>query len=356
MNERYAKCIPFDKNVKGRIGGNPPKCIEEQIPCDYNFYATLVHPEKENIMLSIIIHQDYDTLIDNNIYPSIAIKIVEHEFSEIGNCTEMRNTNLGICSISEYSEDKDSENILVKIGGTPILIQDEESYYKELEKHGFSFFLSIDEDGYSKDVAIGNYPFRYQGQYEDRETGLYYNRFRYYSAEEGRYISQDPIGLAGGDNLYAYVHNVNSWLDPFGLSKQSCSGAKGVSQAEKDLKNQGFNIVAKEVTLDPGNGKNIRIDILAEKNGKLYGFEVKNGKSQYTAHQSQSGLFGGKSSKANSSVSGNGTITVGSGKTATPTIETGNTTKLGQVGNTSQVGNPNLGKGDSVGSVEFNTL
>lgn len=37
-------------------------------------------------------------------------------------------------------------------------------------------------------------------------------------------------------------------------------------------------------------------------------------------------------------------------------IETGNTTKLGQVGNTSQVGNPNLGKGDSVGSVEFNTL
>lgn len=60
--------------------------IEEQIPCDYNFYATLVHPEKENIMLSIIIHQDYDTLIDNNIYPSIAIKVIEHEFSEIGNC------------------------------------------------------------------------------------------------------------------------------------------------------------------------------------------------------------------------------------------------------------------------------
>ena len=56
MNERYAKCIPFDKNVKGRIGGNPPKCIEGQIPCDYKFYATLVHPEKENIMLSIIIH------------------------------------------------------------------------------------------------------------------------------------------------------------------------------------------------------------------------------------------------------------------------------------------------------------
>lgn len=46
MNERYARCIPFDKNVRGRIGGNPPICIEKQIPCDYNFYATLVHPEK----------------------------------------------------------------------------------------------------------------------------------------------------------------------------------------------------------------------------------------------------------------------------------------------------------------------
>ena len=46
MNEQYAKCIPFDKNVKGRIGGNPPKCIEGQIPSDYKFYATLVHPEK----------------------------------------------------------------------------------------------------------------------------------------------------------------------------------------------------------------------------------------------------------------------------------------------------------------------
>nr|WP_082118696.1 RHS repeat-associated core domain-containing protein [Tenacibaculum mesophilum] len=61
-------------------------------------------------------------------------------------------------------------------------------------------------------------PFRYQGQYEDAETGLYYNRFRYYSPESGAYISQDPIGLAGGmPNLYAYVYDSNSQIDPFGL-------------------------------------------------------------------------------------------------------------------------------------------
>lgn len=62
-------------------------------------------------------------------------------------------------------------------------------------------------------------PFRYQGQYEDTETGLYYNRFRYYSPDSGTYLSQDPIGLAGNNpNLYAYVHDLNTWVDPFGLS------------------------------------------------------------------------------------------------------------------------------------------
>jgi RHS repeat-associated protein len=60
-------------------------------------------------------------------------------------------------------------------------------------------------------------PFRYQGQYEDAETGLYYNRFRYYSPEEGVYLSQDPIGINGGISLYAYVHDTNSWIDEFGL-------------------------------------------------------------------------------------------------------------------------------------------
>ncbi|CAA0263115.1 RHS repeat-associated core domain-containing protein [Tenacibaculum maritimum] len=66
--------------------------------------------------------------------------------------------------------------------------------------------------------AYSNTPFRYQGQYEDIETGLYYNRFRYYSPDTGTYISQDPIGLLGNNpNFYAYVHDVNSWVDVFGL-------------------------------------------------------------------------------------------------------------------------------------------
>jgi RHS repeat-associated protein len=60
-------------------------------------------------------------------------------------------------------------------------------------------------------------PFRYQGQYEDEETGLFYNRYRYYSPEEGLYISQDPIAPFGGIQLYSYVKDPNSWIDILGL-------------------------------------------------------------------------------------------------------------------------------------------
>ena len=60
--------------------------------------------------------------------------------------------------------------------------------------------------------------FRYQGQYEDAETGLYYNRFRYYSPDEGMYISQDPIRLRGTQLiLYSFVSNPNIMVDVFGL-------------------------------------------------------------------------------------------------------------------------------------------
>ncbi|MEN7549864.1 RHS repeat-associated core domain-containing protein [Rapidithrix thailandica] len=61
-------------------------------------------------------------------------------------------------------------------------------------------------------------PFRNQGQYEDIETGLYYNRFRYYDGNSGMYISQDPIGLLGNSsNFYAYALDINYEVDVFGL-------------------------------------------------------------------------------------------------------------------------------------------
>lgn len=60
-------------------------------------------------------------------------------------------------------------------------------------------------------------PFRFPGQYEDGEIGLYYNRFRYYSPEIGGYVSQDPIGLEGGLSFHKYVNDPLFWIDFFGL-------------------------------------------------------------------------------------------------------------------------------------------
>ncbi len=59
---------------------------------------------------------------------------------------------------------------------------------------------------------------RYQGQIEDRESGLYYNVNRYYDAGSGQYLSPDPIGFAGWLRPQAYVFNPLEWVDPLGLA------------------------------------------------------------------------------------------------------------------------------------------
>ena len=62
-------------------------------------------------------------------------------------------------------------------------------------------------------------PFRLQNQYFDEETGLHYNLMRYYEPEAGRFVNQDPIGLLGGDNLYWFAPNAQTWIDILGLNR-----------------------------------------------------------------------------------------------------------------------------------------
>jgi len=63
------------------------------------------------------------------------------------------------------------------------------------------------------------YNLRFPGQYYDKETELHYNYFRDYNPKTGRYVQTDPIGLAGGENVYAYVGgNPLRYTDPNGLN------------------------------------------------------------------------------------------------------------------------------------------
>ncbi|MFV0490081.1 MAG: colicin D domain-containing protein, partial [Vibrio fluvialis] len=64
-------------------------------------------------------------------------------------------------------------------------------------------------------------PIRFQGQWEDPESGLYYNRFRYYEPLAGQYASPDPIGLLGGGRI-GYVEVPSIQVDMHGLASSCC--------------------------------------------------------------------------------------------------------------------------------------
>lgn len=112
------------------------------------------------------------------------------------------------------------------------LLQNRDVYYYHADGLGSVIALT---DGRGKSVqnyeydSYGNLhdqknrikqPYAYAGREWDKKIGLYFNRGRYYDSMEGRFISKDPIGFAGGDvNLYGYVqNNPIGWIDPWGLA------------------------------------------------------------------------------------------------------------------------------------------
>ncbi len=110
------------------------------------------------------------------------------------------------------------------------IIQDQQIYHyhldhlgtpQELTHHNGELAWSVRYKAYGnvvrKEVEAIENNLRFQGQYYDVETGLYYNRHRYYDPTTARFINQDPIGLAGGNNNYQYASNPIAWVDPFGL-------------------------------------------------------------------------------------------------------------------------------------------
>jgi len=95
-------------------------------------------------------------------------------------------------------------------------------------------------------------PLRFQGQYFDAESGLHYNRHRYYQPEVGRYLTPDPSKLAGGLNQYQYTRNPTGWVDPLGLS--DCPGAGKCGAAVGDSTNKA-TVKGAEPTLPKPKGE-----------------------------------------------------------------------------------------------------
>ena len=97
---------------------------------------------------------------------------------------------------------------------------------QELTSPGGAILWSVKYRAYGNvaqvEIADIDNPLRFQGQYFDAETGLHYNRHRYYNPNTGCFLTPDPIKLAGGLNNYQYVNNPTGWVDPLGLA-----GVKG---------------------------------------------------------------------------------------------------------------------------------
>jgi RHS repeat-associated protein len=106
---------------------------------------------------------------------------------------------------------------------------------------------TLDGGGYSftgkATVTDIQQPLRFQGQYDDLETGLHYSRYRYYDPDLASFLSQDPIRLMGGVHSYRYAPNPIAWIDPLGLAKcnsnSSCNPCFGKNPAAEAMSKQG---------------------------------------------------------------------------------------------------------------------
>ncbi|HKN52479.1 MAG TPA: RHS repeat-associated core domain-containing protein, partial [Amycolatopsis sp.] len=108
-------------------------------------------------------------------------------------------------------------------------------------------------------------PLRFPGQYADAETGLHYNVYRYYDPATGRYLSQDPLGLAPAPDPAAYVPDPLRQADPLGLMLQSpCGKGGGGYKAPQQTPGGGFDpgrsqpVKPKLSDVNPSSGRTVQ--------------------------------------------------------------------------------------------------
>ncbi|WP_024912653.1 RHS repeat-associated core domain-containing protein [Chania multitudinisentens] len=134
--------------------------------------------------------------------------------------------------ITEETDNRTSYWYECDPNGAPIRLTDTQGTLVWHQQHGV-----WGEPGPQRANTVEN-PLRFQGQYYDQESGLHYNRYRYYDPHTAAFISQDPIGLLGGLNPYQYAPNPLGWIDPLGLTSSPC-GPTGRSRNRTPDKVQG---------------------------------------------------------------------------------------------------------------------
>jgi hypothetical protein len=159
----------------GWIGGNAPLYFDDKIPLintngiEYYFYITIQNPFKTDKAFSVFVPKEYDNYLENNIYPKCSIKLIEHTL-----CNESENNIFNNSIMHKHyiqfmkkcdTEEARNENYLIKFGGKPDLIQNEEYYYESLHNDNFNFVFQVDENGYPDTLLDGNYPFGYGALY-----------------------------------------------------------------------------------------------------------------------------------------------------------------------------------------------
>jgi RHS repeat-associated protein len=151
-------------------------------------------------------------------------------------------------TLGEYSSGQPAGTETVYLGDLPVAVVTASGYYYALGDHLNAPLVLAQSDGttvwdWRNHDPFGNnapitsdtsltYDHRFPGQVADSDTGLFYNYYRDYDPQTGRYIESDPIGLAAGVNTYAYVSaNPLSGTDPLGLEGPNSGWSKGVTDS-----------------------------------------------------------------------------------------------------------------------------
>uniref|UniRef100_UPI001F35AE28 RHS repeat domain-containing protein n=1 Tax=Pseudomonas sp. LAM2023 TaxID=2800477 RepID=UPI001F35AE28 len=116
--------------------------------------------------------------------------------------------------------------------GTPMELTDEQGNVAWAGQYKAWGEVKEERSDWARQHGLGN-PIRFQGQYHDHETGLHYNRYRYYDPKAGRFVSLDPISYAGGINLLIYAPSPVEWIDPLGLAAAGQLGSYGELTGQK---------------------------------------------------------------------------------------------------------------------------